>query len=182
MKDIATLASVQPLTATVRILQVGSWQITLSVAQQLDHVHFTKINAFGRVRITMDYVEVIGADADGNLVRSSVNSEDENIELTAKDLSPFFRKYNCATDGDLEYGDMYDGYVGPSNTKTYGLLNHELSAFRFPLAIKEPLVLIERDKFNKYLISRFRKQLKERKFRAAFLALPLIVFSGRLPR
>ena len=48
-KDSST-ATVGVLTAQVRVLMVGSRQVTLSVYRQLDHVEPGKITPFGRVR------------------------------------------------------------------------------------------------------------------------------------
>lgn len=39
------------LTATVRILQVGNRQVTLSMAKQLDRVHCSSVSPFGRIRL-----------------------------------------------------------------------------------------------------------------------------------
>ena len=47
-------ATVELLTAEVRVLQVGSRQVTLSVARQLDLVPLDALEPFGRVR-TRDY-------------------------------------------------------------------------------------------------------------------------------
>jgi hypothetical protein len=44
-----TSATVELLTAQVRILQVGSRQVTLSVYRQLDQVPADEIEPFGRV-------------------------------------------------------------------------------------------------------------------------------------
>lgn len=59
-------ASVQTLTAEVRVLMVGSRQVTLSVAKQLDVVELGDLKPFGRVRLN-DGVWVIGADGAGVL-------------------------------------------------------------------------------------------------------------------
>jgi hypothetical protein len=62
--------TVEMLTAEVRVLMVGSRQITLSVARQLDTVNADEIEPFGRVRVLQkpdrNDVEVIGS-ADGVL-------------------------------------------------------------------------------------------------------------------
>ena len=42
-------ATVETLTAEVRVLMVGNRQITMSVAKQLDEVPFAEIEVFGRV-------------------------------------------------------------------------------------------------------------------------------------
>ena len=62
-------AHVETLTATVRTLVVGSRQVTLSVARQLDWVDITELNVMGRVRLSKgDHTEVIGSKVkDGSL-------------------------------------------------------------------------------------------------------------------
>jgi len=66
-------ASVGVLTAEVRVLMVGSRQVTLSVARQLDFVPMSSIEPFGRIKSGSggDCIEVIGS-ADGVLSRSRV--------------------------------------------------------------------------------------------------------------
>jgi hypothetical protein len=68
-------ATVQTLAAEVRVLMVGSRQVTLSVYRQLDTVPEDEITPFGRVRDSKDEpataVYVVGAHVDtGALVRS----------------------------------------------------------------------------------------------------------------
>lgn len=71
-------ARVEVLRAEVRVLMVGSRQVTLSVARQLDVVEPTKIKPWGRVRIDKDptgqVIEVVGP-ADGALARSATSRE-----------------------------------------------------------------------------------------------------------
>jgi hypothetical protein len=80
-------ARIETLTAEVRVLQVGSRQVTLSMFRQLDWATHTDVEPFGRVktgdvppgrpkigdgasaRTKSDYVEIIGS-AVGVLVRS----------------------------------------------------------------------------------------------------------------
>lgn len=66
-------ARVQVLTAEVRVLMVGSRQVTLSVYSQLDTVAFDDIEPFGRVRsrdaLTYE-IWVVGRGGNGSLVRS----------------------------------------------------------------------------------------------------------------
>ena len=76
-----TTARVEVLTAEVRVLMVGSRQITLSVHAQLDEVPYTALEPFGRVAprgAAAEFVYVVGAstrDRDrGTLVRSSRES------------------------------------------------------------------------------------------------------------
>lgn len=67
---MTTTATVETLTAEVRVLMVGSRQITLSVAKQLDAVGLAKLTVFGRIKIGGDYDWVIGADQHGRLARA----------------------------------------------------------------------------------------------------------------
>ena len=69
-------ATVETLTAEVRVLMVGSRQVTLSVAKQLDEVQPDDIIPFGRISTggklkfaSVGEVEVIGS-REGVLVRS----------------------------------------------------------------------------------------------------------------
>lgn len=79
-------ATVEVLTAEVRVLMVGSRQVTLSVYNQLDHVPSGGIEPFGRVHAGRshcgdgwggisrdcpgDCIDVVGRDSAGILVRS----------------------------------------------------------------------------------------------------------------
>ena len=62
-----TTATIETLTAEVRTLVVGSRQITLSVAKQLDFVDLSRLRVFGRVRIFKGAHYVVGADRNGQL-------------------------------------------------------------------------------------------------------------------
>jgi hypothetical protein len=70
----AQTATVEVLTAEVRVLQVGSRQVTLSVFRQLDHVPPAEIEPFGRVCDSgdPDIIEAVGSHH-GVLTRSSVS-------------------------------------------------------------------------------------------------------------
>jgi len=66
-------ATVEVLTAEVRVLMVGSRQITMGVFTQLDEVYEDDIEAFGRVRPrnSQDFIWVVGKHKDdGTLARS----------------------------------------------------------------------------------------------------------------
>lgn len=52
-------ATVEALTAEVRVLMVGNRQVTLSVAKQLDHLGLDELEMFGRVRLP-DGMRIIG--------------------------------------------------------------------------------------------------------------------------
>ena len=73
-----TTARVDVLTAEVRVLMVGSRQVTLSVYRQLDHAETADMTPFGRVnsgQAAEDWVELVGVstrsvDA-GALVRAA---------------------------------------------------------------------------------------------------------------
>jgi hypothetical protein len=74
MSGIQT-ATVETLTAEVRVLMVGSRQITLSVAKQLDTCPFFEMQPMGRIRMA-DGVCLIGKRlSDGTLVTASIPYE-----------------------------------------------------------------------------------------------------------
>ena len=58
-------ATVETLTAEVRVLMVGNRQITQSVAKQLDRVKLSQLEVFGRVRLSGEDHLVIGRHLDG---------------------------------------------------------------------------------------------------------------------
>lgn len=74
----ASSARVDVLTAEVRVLMVGSRQVTLSVYNQLDRVALVAMTPFGRVSVKRqpdpddpwDHVDLVGADGEGILVAS----------------------------------------------------------------------------------------------------------------
>lgn len=70
-------ATVEVLTAKVRVLMVGSRQVTLSVYRQLDEIPLLAMEAFGRVRAEPRpdddeprRIQVVGASRDGQLCAS----------------------------------------------------------------------------------------------------------------
>lgn len=73
-------ATVEVLTAEVRVLMVGSRQVTLSVYNQLDLIDDWQIEPFGRVSSRSDvegYIYVVGCDkVSGALARSRRPSGD----------------------------------------------------------------------------------------------------------
>jgi hypothetical protein len=68
---ITDTATVETLTAEVRVLMVGKRQITLSVAKQLDMVKYDDLTVFGRIRMSDDQL-LIGADPNGNLATAKI--------------------------------------------------------------------------------------------------------------
>ena len=85
-------ATIETLTAEVRVLMVGSRQVTLSVYRQLDRCKSDQIEPFGRVSDKQDEpkymcrsVFVVGRDATGTLVRSEHVVIDESPQRE-KDL------------------------------------------------------------------------------------------------
>jgi hypothetical protein len=81
-------ATVEVLTAEVRVLMVGSRQITLSVARQLDQADPAEIQPFGRVApkgSQPGYVYVIGKHAGtGALVRARTPVRPDEIIYAAQ--------------------------------------------------------------------------------------------------
>lgn len=88
-------ATVKTLTAEVRVLMVGSRQVTLSVYGQLDQVDYAEIEPFGRVnpRGEDDYLCIVGrSKRDGTLVRSRVPySSDALAAATGFDVDEYER-------------------------------------------------------------------------------------------
>ncbi len=78
-------ATVETLTAEVRVLMVGSRQVTMSVYDQLDYLAPADINPLGRVRPKAAHwwrTYVVGQDKKtGALVRSHTFSEDGLSDL-----------------------------------------------------------------------------------------------------
>lgn len=82
----ASTATVTTVTAEVRTLTVGSRQITMSVANQLDHAPRSMVEPMGRVRLK-DRVELIGRHTtDGTLVLARM------YFTSVKDGDPFWVK------------------------------------------------------------------------------------------
>lgn len=76
-------ATVEVLTAEVRVLMVGSRQVTLSVYNQLDCVPPDAIEPFGRVcpkDSLWRSIEVVGRDERGTLARSWVPLEPFSVK------------------------------------------------------------------------------------------------------
>jgi hypothetical protein len=110
MSGIST-ATVETLTAEVRVLMVGSRQVTQSVAKQLDRVPLSRLRPFGRVKLSPEeyYTLVIGADPDGVLAVASAVPEVNRqayIELDSKPgaLSPLRCAQHQPTDGIANTG------------------------------------------------------------------------------
>lgn len=87
-----TTATIETLTAEVRTLVLGSRQITLSVAKQLDIIPLSRLRIFGRVHISKDCDYAIGADRDGTLALAKYTS------------GPMFFRHPFITAEDLEGG------------------------------------------------------------------------------
>jgi hypothetical protein len=89
----SSTATVETLTAEVRVLMVGNRQITLSVFRQLDPVRHDQIEPFGRVRSSdklSHLVQVVGCRTAGphagTLVRSWLNPEHGSYGKTKEEF------------------------------------------------------------------------------------------------
>lgn len=113
MTDTAT---VETLTAEVRVLMVGNRQVTLSVARQLDEVPISELEAFGRIRLGKDLDRyVIGRNvSDGSLVVSEyyigqpsplvcLDDLDGQVTVCRRDFTNGSSAYN-QQDYKLKYG------------------------------------------------------------------------------
>jgi hypothetical protein len=103
MTTAVAAARVEVLTAEVRVLQVGSRQVTLSVCEQLDPVRPDHITPFGRVRrrphcrdsgddCPGDCVDVVGSDRAGTLVRCCL-SRWPSFTIDGADLDSLWREW-----------------------------------------------------------------------------------------
>lgn len=80
-----TTATVETLTAEVRVLMVGNRQITLSVAKQLDRVPLKDVTPMGRVSIS-DRPIVIGKHTEsGALVTAAIPAPEATAILFEED-------------------------------------------------------------------------------------------------
>jgi hypothetical protein len=122
-------AQVEVLTAEVRVLMVGSRQVTLSVYRQLDPVHTFAIDPFGRVSDEksekLDWphdpwyradVYVVGVDQeDGALVRSRmyVAETPDDVHETIRSLSRQIHENEQAHEQKLrEVAQAHDEMAG----------------------------------------------------------------------
>lgn len=124
---MTTTATVETLTAEVRVLMVGNRQITQSIYKQLDYAPFQDVRPFGRVRtnkpdevrkpahrnereqifsgnngryVYRDVVELVGSDRLGNLVRSHVMKLRE-WDISCPETCRFHLKSGC-DDGHIK--------------------------------------------------------------------------------
>ena len=110
-------ATVEVLTAEVRVLMVGSRQVTLSVYRQLDRRPSDEVEPFGRVSDKQDEpkygcrsVFVVGCDASGALVRSRHSVRTDPPERHQELVN---RRSNNDYDGRRDYGNDLRQSVEP---------------------------------------------------------------------
>lgn len=121
MTDSTTDARVTTITAEVRVLMVGSRQVTLSVAKQLDHVDLGGIEPFGRVRLG-DRVEVIGRSReDGTLVLARLTDRPSRVpHISEDDLDPDVESMPIICDKMMtDYDDLYRLRLGDRDIRLY---------------------------------------------------------------
>ena len=86
-----TTATVETITAEVRVLMVGNRQVTLSVYRQLDTVDLRLMSPFGRINDPAQPAQavwVVGRSvADGTLVRSRVSKDNGPFSVLPGDLN-----------------------------------------------------------------------------------------------
>lgn len=168
MSKTAT-ATVEVLTAEVRVLMVGSRQITLSVSRQLDRVPWRRCNPFGRIRDNNDYHDkwIIGVDTEtGALVRSILNSRPKWTSDDDNRMKERYRKLSDLEDtikhyhGFLEQG--HGNYAEHIEAK-----KEEISRLKYVISEEEGFKAIIPD-----------LQAAHDADLATFNALPLIVLAG----
>lgn len=144
-------AVVEVLTAEVRVLMVGSRQVTLSVARQLDEVPWEECKPFGRIRYTRDDepgLAIIGQDPEGNLCRSRIDYDD------LKAMNHLLKNHKA--------GSYFSGgYVTKNGEMTWESAHH--------VTAEEYQGWVEK---QRPLLEAYRKQRNE------FDSLPLIVLAG----
>lgn len=122
-------ATVETLTAEVRVLMVGNRQITQTIAKQLDQVHPDYIDPFGRINahwITDSVTTVIGRDKrDGSLVLSNAHTYGMNV--TIYELADVTGSQVYDLDIPRKRGDIIDVSLGwddyPRFIRIFGALN-----------------------------------------------------------
>lgn len=115
-------ATIETLTAEVRVLMVGKRQITKSVVKQLDRVAFDDITPFGRVRLDDDddSVEVVGA-LDGQLVVAHVQKPPARQEAGSADWHHWMEdRHHSPTWVKLDEGCRLEWLVNPNKRVCIG--------------------------------------------------------------
>jgi hypothetical protein len=80
-------ATVETLTAEVRVVAVGIDQLTVVMVRQLDYVGLSDLNMFGRVKLD-DQELVIGSDTDGRLALARYHTHRKPHDWTACPIIP----------------------------------------------------------------------------------------------
>lgn len=86
-----TEATVQMLTASVRTLQIGARQVTLSVAKQLDIVGPGMIEPWGRVDLGREDLTVVGRDLYNDALVTSTHDDARCDDC--EEIAERFRKH-----------------------------------------------------------------------------------------
>jgi hypothetical protein len=167
-------ATVEVLTAAVRVLMVGSRQITLSVLRQLDKVAYSECEPFGRVNDPQQNEHphpkwVVGKhQADGTLVRADLGVRpswgDDNDKWEQQTWSAINRVQRDA--------ENYSRWVAEGIQSAF--YQEKLAEVPGQLAkLEEELGFIQECK-----ASTITDRAEYDKHLAAFRALPLIVLAG----
>lgn len=184
MSDTAT---VETLVAEVRTLMVGSRQVTLSVAKQLDIVDLADLTVFGRVKLRQGEHHVIGAADDGSLAIAN--------------FRPHPWKFRC----DIDLTDLggvkvpacdYDIRIQSHNYIDRGLSAYKLGGLEFRLfdnclagcgirehRFNEPdSCVVWGDDIKALIVAAYREQwdayAADRNINGAAASAPLIVLAG----
>jgi len=120
-------ATVETLTAEVRVLMVGSRQVTMSVYNQLDEVDYDDIHPFGRVRPKGDdsYIWLVGRhEASGTLVRARIPASHKAVAREAGFSSFEHNQLCCGADEADKAAAKYESkgnatlYIGNGHSGT----------------------------------------------------------------
>jgi hypothetical protein len=118
-------ATVEVLTAEVRVLMVGSRQVTLSVARQLDEIDGYEITPFGRIETGRKHgpretvVEVIGRAEDGALARAVSTAERVTCRGNAGGDDPDYSFLTCDEHAGSKLGERHRWTYHYPDRETY---------------------------------------------------------------
>ena len=171
MTQTAT-ATIEVLTAEVRVLMVGSRQVTLSVFRQLDHAPWHECEPFGRIRDSQNgYNEktIIGKHrVTGQLVRADFGRQFGNRRPKWEMEAELLRAVNKVKENRQRIQEADSG----GELSKWRLPNRSAYVTEMEASEKEVSVLEAEKASLPAIQQQFDKQLD------SFNALPLIILAG----
>ena len=134
------VAIIEVLTAEVRVLMVGSRQVTLSVFRQLDIKPYDEVAPMGRVNDKDGGKWIVGSDDQGNLVRAEFFWEYPTwTRDDEKELSETKRQVETIPRGDV----ASEAYLLEKRNKFDRLLEEKRNIPIWQQEVKEALALFK---------------------------------------